>query len=269
MENLLNLHPLIQALFAGGFTWFLTALGSGFVFVTKKFNQKIFDFLLGLAGGVMLSASFWSLLLPAIEMSSHLERFSWFPASFGFLLGTVFLRLIDRILPHLHLGFSKSEPEGLKTSWKATVLLTLAITLHNIPEGLAVGVAIGAVSLGLAETTLASVLALTVGIGIQNIPEGFAVAVSLRREGMSRIKSFWYGQLSAIVEPISAVLGVVMVLVMRKLLPYALGFASGAMVFVVVEEVIPESQRHKNTDLATAGVILGFLLMMVLDVAFR
>lgn len=264
----LNIKPILVALFSGIFTWGLTALGSAFIFLIKRLNQKVFDFMLGFAGGVMLSASFWSLLLPAVQLSSHLKKFVWFPANFGFLIGAIFLRLIDKILPHLHLGFSKKETEGPKTSWRSSVLLILAITLHNIPEGLAIGVTVGASFFNLADITTLSALALTIGIGIQDIPEGFAVSATLRREGLSRLKSFWYGQLSGIVEPIAAIVGAVFVLWAKKFLPYALGFAAGAMIFVVVEEVIPEAQRNNNTDLATTGTILGFILMMILDVAF-
>ncbi len=263
-----NLHPVLQALVAGIFTWGLTAFGAAFIFAAKEFSQKVFDSLLGFAGGVMIAASFWSLLAPAIEMSHNSGIAPWIPAASGFLLGTIFLRSIDKVLPHLHLGFPVTEAEGIKTSWQRSVLLVLAITLHNIPEGLAVGVAIGAVASGFPAATGAAAIALAVGIGIQNIPEGFAVSVSLRREGISRLKSFWYGQLSAIVEPIAAVFGAAAVLWARPILPYALGFAAGAMIFVVIEEVIPESQRNGHTDLATAGAILGFLAMMILDVAF-
>ncbi|MBN2483163.1 MAG: ZIP family metal transporter [Candidatus Omnitrophica bacterium] len=268
IDTIQNFHPVVQALAAGIFTWGLTALGAAFIFVTKGFSQKIFDSMLGFAGGVMIAASFWSLLAPAIEMSYHSGMIPWLPAAAGFLLGTIFLRIIDKVLPHLHLGFPNVEAEGIKTSWRRSVLLVLAITIHNIPEGLAVGVAIGAVASGLPEATMTAALALAVGIGIQNIPEGFAVSVSLRREGVSRFRSFWYGQLSAIVEPIAAVLGAAAVLWARPLLPYALGFAAGAMIFVVVEEVIPESQRNGHTDLATGGAIIGFVAMMILDVAF-
>ncbi len=268
LEAVHNMHPVVQALIAGIYTWGFTAVGASLVFAAKEFSQKIFDSMLGFAGGVMIAASFWSLLAPAIEMSQHSGMVPWIPPAVGFLLGTVFLRLMDRVLPHLHLGFPSNEAEGVKTSWHRSVLLVLAITLHNIPEGLAVGVAIGAAASGLPEATAAGAMALAFGIGIQNIPEGLAVSVSLRREKMSRFKSFWYGQLSAIVEPIAAVLGVVAVLWARPLLPYALGFAAGAMIFVVIEEVIPESQRNGHTDLATAGTIMGFLAMMILDVAF-
>jgi ZIP family zinc transporter len=263
-----NLHPVLQALVAGLFTWSVTAVGAAAVFTSKKFSQKILDSMLGFAGGVMIAASFWSLLAPAIEMSQNQNLPAWIPAAAGFLLGTIFLRLIDKILPHLHIGFPMEEAEGIKTSWQRSTLLVTAITLHNIPEGLAIGVAFGAVAAGFPSATLPAAIALAIGIGIQNFPEGFAVSIPLRREGLSRLKSFWYGQLSAIVEPIAAVLGSAAVLLARPLLPYALAFAAGAMIFVVVEEVIPESQRNNNTDLATTGTILGFLVMMILDVAF-
>ena len=262
-----NLHPVLQALFAGIFTWAITATGAAAVFTTRTVSQKVLDAMLGFAGGVMIAASFWSLLAPAIEMSQNQSLAPWIPAAAGFLLGTIFLRLIDKILPHLHIGFPVDQAEGIKTSWRRSTLLVTAITLHNIPEGLAIGVAFGAVAAGFPSTTLPAAIALAIGIGIQNFPEGFAVSVPLRREGLSRLKSFWYGQLSAIVEPVAAVIGAAVVLQARPLLPYALAFAAGAMIFVVVEEVIPESQRNNNTDLATAGTILGFLIMMILDVA--
>ncbi|MCM8783709.1 MAG: ZIP family metal transporter [Candidatus Omnitrophica bacterium] len=261
-----NLTPLIQALIAGFFTWMLTAFGAFLVFLRKEFGQKTFDALLGFAGGIMISASFWSLLLPAIELSKEMEMVPWLAPSLGFLIGTMFLRIIDKILPHLHIGFAQAE--GFKTSWQRSLLLVLAITLHNIPEGLAVGVAIGATVLNFPKENLIKALVLALGIGIQNIPEGFAVSIALRREKLSRFRSFWYGQLSGIVEPIFAVIGCLATIHMRYLLPYALGFAAGAMIFVVVEEVIPEAQRNGNTDLATLGTILGFILMMILDNAF-
>jgi len=268
IELIKNLNPVAQAGLAGIFTWSITAIGAGCVFATKTVSQKVLDVMLGFAAGVMIAASFWSLLSPAIAMSQNQRIAVWIPAASGFLLGTIFLRCVDKILPHLHIGFPMEEAEGIKTSWKRTTLLVAAITLHNIPEGLAVGVAFGAVAAGFPSATLPAAIALAVGIGIQNFPEGFAVSVPLRREGMSRLKSFWYGQLSAIVEPIAAVIGAAAVVYSRPLLPYALAFASGAMIFVVVEEVIPESQRNGNTDLATAGTIVGFLVMMILDVAF-
>jgi len=262
-----NLNPVLQALLATLFTWFLTTLGAAFVFVKKEPSKKLLDTMLGFAAGVMIAASYWSLLAPAIEMSKGKTLPAWFPAIVGFLLGGVFLRGIDKVLPHLHLGFPMEEAEGIKTSWKRSTLLILAITLHNIPEGLAVGVAFGAVAAGYPSTTLSGAIALALGIGIQNLPEGLAVSVPLRREGLSRLKSFWYGQLSGMVEPIAGVIGAAMVTFSRPLLPYALAFAAGAMIFVVVEEVVPESQRSGNTDLATMGTMVGFAIMMLLDVA--
>ncbi len=268
LELLQGLHPVTQALLATFFTWGMTALGAAMVFLTRTVNRKALDWMLGFASGVMLAASFWSLLAPAIEMSEGLGVPNWFPAAVGFLAGAVSLRLLDRVLPHLHLGFPVEEAEGIKTSWQRTTLLVMAITLHNIPEGLAIGVAFGAVATGIPSATLPAAMALAIGIGLQNFPEGLAVAAPLRREGVSRLKSFWYGLLSAVVEPVAAVVGVVAVLQMRAILPYALAFAAGAMVFVVLEETIPEAERSGNTDLATMGAMLGFVVMMVLDVAF-
>ena len=261
-------HPISQAFIAGLFTWAVTALGAATVFATKQVNRKILDVMLGFAGGVMIAASYWSLLAPAIEMSEGKSLPAWFPAATGFLLGGIFLRLIDKILPHLHLGFEMEEAEGVKTSWKRSTLLVLAVTLHNIPEGLAIGVAFGAVAAGLPSATMSGAIALAIGIGIQNFPEGFAISVPLRRDGMSRAKSFWYGQLSGVVEPISSVIGATAVIIARPILPYALAFAAGAMIFVVIEQVVPESQKEGNTDLATMGAMLGFVVMMILDVAF-
>jgi len=224
----------MQALIATTFTWLLTAAGAALVFVFKEVKRKWLDFMLGFTGGVMIAASFWSLLSPAIEMS--------------------------------HLNAKLSEKEGIKTSWDRTILLVMAITLHNIPEGLAVGVSFGAVALGYENFEMGAAIALAIGIGIQNFPEGIAVAVPLRRQGVSRFKSFWWGQLSAIVEPVAGVLGAVAVIYMKPILPYALSFAAGAMIYVVVEEVIPETQRDKYADFATLGVIVGFIVMMSLDV---
>ena len=263
-----NLDPIVQALLATCFTWFVTALGAAAVFFFKKINRKVLDTMLGFAAGVMIAASYWSLLAPAIEMAETSgDGPSWVPATVGFLLGGAFLYAVDKILPHLHLGFPTEEAEGLKTSWQRSILLVLAITLHNIPEGLAVGVAFGALAAGLPSASLAAAVALALGIGIQNFPEGAAVSVPLRREGMSRIKSFLYGQASGIVEPIAGVLGAVAVVLMKPILPYALAFAAGAMIFVVVEELIPESQRESETNIATVGAMLGFAVMMTLDVA--
>ena len=220
----------------------------------------------------MIAASFWSLLAPAIKMAEESgvygEALAWLPALVGFVLGAAALRLTDVLLPHLHPDLA--VPEGPKTSWHRSTLLVLAITMHNVPEGLAVGVAFGAAAhLAGAEQAaqVGAAIALAIGIGLQNFPEGTAVALPLRREGMGRLKAFWYGQLSAAVEPLAAVLGAVMVVTMSFLLPYALAFAAGAMIFVVAEELIPESQRAGNVDLATTGVIAGFAVMMTLDVA--
>ena len=262
-----GLNPIVQALAGTGFTWFLTAAGSGLVFFFKSINRRVLDSMLGFAAGVMVAASFWSLLAPAIEMAEGFPLPAWIPATVGFLLGGVFLWGVDKTLPHLHLGLPMEEAEGIKTSWHRSVLLVLAITLHNIPEGLAVGVAFGALSAGLPSATLAGAVALALGIGIQNFPEGTAVSVPLRREGMSRLKSFWYGQLSGMVEPIAGVLGAVAVIAMRPILPYALAFAAGAMIYVVVEELIPEAQMEQDTHAATIGAMLGFAVMMTLDVA--
>lgn len=267
MEWLLKFNPILLALFATIFTWALTALGSAMVFFFKKINQKVLNSMLGFAAGVMIAASFWSLLSPAIKMTEEQGGISWLPAVTGFLAGGVFLLLIDSILPHLHLGRKRSEAEGIKTSWKRSILLVLAITLHNIPEGLAVGVAFGALASNPEAGALAGAVALALGIGLQNFPEGAAVSVPLRREGFSRWKAFNYGQLSGVVEPIAAVLGAYLVLIMRPLLPYALSFAAGAMIFVVVEELIPESQNGNETDFSTIGAMLGFATMMLMDVS--
>jgi ZIP family zinc transporter len=266
-EWIKDLNPIMQAFLATCFTWFMTAMGAGVVFFFKSINRKVLNAMLGFAAGVMIAASFWSLLAPSIEMSEELGIPSWIPAVVGFLLGGAFLRIIDKILPHLHLGFPKEEAEGIKTSWQRSVLLILAITLHNFPEGLAVGVAFGAVAANLPAATLAGAVALAIGIGIQNFPEGAAVSIPLRREGLTRFKCFWYGQLSGVVEPIAGVLGAAAVIYMRPVLPYALSFAAGAMIFVVVEELIPESQLDRDTDIATIGAMVGFAVMMTLDVA--
>lgn len=255
-------HPVVQALLATVFTWLLTAAGALPVLFTRRYNQKAMDGMLGFAGGVMIAASYWSLLAPAIALSDG----SVVPALTGFLAGGGFLYITDKILPHLHLGFPTSEAEGIPTAWRRSVLLVLAITLHNIPEGLAVGVAFGAAANGLEGATLGGAVALALGIGLQNCPEGLAVAMPLRREGMGRLRAFGYGQASALVEPVAGVLGAALVMAMRPLLPYALAFAAGAMIFVVIEELVPESQRNGNTDFATAGGMLGFAVMMTLDV---
>lgn len=311
-----DLNPILAALYATLFTWGLTALGASLVFFFKTINQKLMDGLLGFTAGVMIAASFWSLLSPAIEMSSKqgssvitidqnnsdpavkMEEvdgktivtidhdqptpsieaieaedggMGWVPAAVGFMIGAIFLFGMDKVMPHLHLGFKMSEAEGIKTTWHRSVLLVTAITLHNIPEGLAVGVAFGAAaSVGdpvLANTLLVGAISLAIGIGLQNFPEGIAVAMPLRREGMSRRKSFMYGQLSAVVEPVAGVIGAAAVIMMKPILPYALSFAAGAMIFVVVEEVVPESHRAGNHDIATMGAMIGFVVMMVMDVS--
>ena len=267
IESIANLSPLLQAFLATCFTYFLTALGAASVFFTREVSKKLLDWMLGFAAGVMIAASYWSLLAPSIEMSKGQSIPMWVPPAVGFLLGGVVLRLIDRILPHLHLGYARSEAEGIKTSWQRSVLLVTAITLHNFPEGLAVGVAFGAAAVGMPQATLGGAIALALGIGIQNFPEGVAVAMPLRKEGLSRLKSFNFGQLSGTVEPVAGILGALFVISARSLLPYFLAFAAGAMIFVVVEEVIPESQHGGNSDIATMGAMLGFTVMMILDVA--
>lgn len=265
---LIEIGPVWAALIATTFTWFLTALGASLVFFFKTMHRGVLDAMLGFTGGVMVAASFWSLLNPSIEWSERLyPSMPWMPAAIGFLVGALFLYGLDKLLPHLHINYGKDETEGMKTTWHHTTLLVLAITLHNIPEGLAVGVMFGAAANGMDPAAFTTAIALAIGIGIQNFPEGIAVAMPLRRQGVSRWKSFWYGQLSAIVEPVAGVIGAVAVIYMEPLLPFALAFAAGAMIYVVVEEVIPETQRDKYTDVAVLGFIGGFLVMMILDVA--
>lgn len=267
IEWFLALSPVMQAFLGTCFTWFLTALGASLVFFFKEIDRKVMDGMLGSAAGVMIAASFWSLLAPAISMVEEAGGIPWIPALSGFLSGGAFLWLVDKTLPHLHPGFPISEAEGIKTGWQRSVLLVLAITLHNIPEGLAVGVAFGAAAAGYPSASIGAAVALAIGIGIQNFPEGAAVSVPLRREGLSRKKSFMYGQFSGMVEPIAGVIGAIAVIYMQPLLPYALSFAAGAMIYVVAEELIPESQSEKHSDIATIGVIIGFSIMMTLDVA--
>jgi len=268
LQAIASLPPVVQVLLATGFTYGMTALGASLVFATKEVNKKFLDAMLGFAGGVMIAASFFSLLAPAEEFAAEAGGLpSWVPLAVGFLGGALFLRGLDLVLPHLHPGGRMQEAEGVKTSWHRSVLLVSAITLHNIPEGLAVGVAFGAVASGLDGASLGAAIALAVGIGLQNFPEGTAVSMPLRREGVKPGKSFFYGQLSAVVEPIAGVAGVLAVTLAQPLLPYALAFAAGAMIFVVVEELIPESQRGGNGDLATMALIAGFAVMMTLDVA--
>ncbi len=270
VEAIVGLPPVLQAFLATLFTWGMTAAGAALVFGTKNVPRGLLDSMLGFAAGVMIAASFWSLLAPAIELSEGGALPVWVPPVVGFLAGGIFLRLLDRLLPHLHPGMKMSEAEGIHTSWRRSVLLVSAITLHNIPEGLAVGVTFGAVGLGISEgvpeATLGAAVALAIGIGLQNFPEGTAVAMPLRREGMSRWKSFFYGQLSAVVEPVAAVVGAAAVLLATPILPYALAFAAGAMIFVVAEELVPEAKRG-SPDIAALALMVGFVVMMTLDVA--
>ncbi len=269
MQNVISwfgeLHHITQALLATLFTWGVTAFGASLVFFFKGFNRTLLNTMLGFGAGVMIAASFWSLLAPAIEISGQIGLTPWFQALFGFSCGVILLLLVDMFLPHMHIGKKKSE--GIKTSWQRSVLLVLAITLHNIPEGLAIGVAFGAAATGINGATIGAAIALSIGIGLQNFPEGTAVAVPLRREGLSLKKSFFYGQISGAVEPISGVLGAMLVIFIRDLLPFALSFAAGAMLYVVIEQLIPESQMDKRTKYATIGTVFGFAVMMSLDVA--
>ena len=265
IEFFKNTNPILGALYATLFTWGVTALGASLVFFVKEMNRAILDGMLGFTGGVMVAASFWSLLAPGIDMSPGEGFVKVIPATIGFGLGALFIFGLDKVLPHIHINFKESE--GIKTPWHRTTLLVLAITLHNIPEGLAVGVLFGGVAVGIPEASITGAVALALGIGIQNFPEGIAVSMPMRRQGVSKLKSFWYGQLSAIVEPIAAVVGAVAVTFFTPLLPYAMAFAAGAMIFVVVEEVIPETRQDDYTDVATLGFILGFIVMMTLDVS--
>jgi len=281
MQNFIDifstLHPVLQALLGGLFTWLLTALGAGLVFFFKGTNQKFLDTALGFTGGVMIAASFWSLLSPAItyvEVQREMgltDLPNWFAPAVGFFLGAIFLFYLDKKIPHLHLFAKKEEAEGVSKEklkeWRKTILLVFAIALHNIPEGLAIGVAFGAISHGIPGFEIGSAIALAIGIGIQNAPEGFAVSMPLRRQGLSKFQCWKWGQLSAIVEPIFAVIGAAAVIYALPILPYALAFAAGAMIFIVVEEVIPSSQRFGNNDISTMGLIVGFIVMMILDVS--
>ncbi len=268
-DILLYFSPLTLALFAGLFTYLLTALGASGVLFLRQVNERILDLMLGSAAGIMIAASFWSLLLPSIEIAEKTHTIKWLSPAAGFLLGAAFLRIVDMLLPHLHPGLAETETEGIKTSLKKTTLLVFAVTLHNIPEGLAIGVAFGSLTYQGDTLSLMGAVSLAIGIGIQNIPEGLAISLPLRAEGFSRKKSFFYGQLSGIVEPIASIIGASAVLVIQPILPYALSFAAGAMIYVVVEELIPESQAKGNSDIATIGTIIGFTIMMILDVALK
>lgn len=273
IEFFMKFTPVQQALIGTLFTYAVTALGASLVFFFKTINKTVLNGMLGFAAGVMIAASFWSLLAPSIAMAEELGQVAWATASIGFLFGGGFLYAVDKILPHLHMGLENTQAEGIKTSWQRSVLLVMAITLHNIPEGLAVGVAFGAAGVAtgsMSGATVAGAIALAIGIGLQNFPEGAAVSIPLRREGMSRRKAFLMGQASGIVEPIAGVIGALAVISMKPLLPYALAFAAGAMIYVVIEELIPEAQREEGgskTDVATIGAMIGFSVMMILDVA--
>lgn len=264
-------NPVFLAFLAGLFTWVCTIFGAAIVFFFKRISRKLLDTMMGFAAGVMIAASFWSLLAPSIDFAkADYGSLAWIPAAVGFSFGALFLRAVDAIVPHLHLDKELSQMEGIQPDKKLskTALLFLAITIHNIPEGLAVGVTFGALSQGnMTQAALIGALSLALGIGLQNIPEGAALSIPIRADGKSRLKAFYWGSMSAIVEPIGAVIGAALVIMMLPILPYALSFAAGAMLFVVVEELIPESQTNGNTDLATMGLMLGFVIMMVMDVA--
>jgi ZIP family zinc transporter len=261
-----HMDPVLAALLATTFTWLVTAAGAAVVFLFKDLSRRWLDGMLGFTGGVMIAASYWSLLAPSIDMSERMGMIPWLPPAVGFALGALFLYALDKYVPHLHINFDPKLSEGPRTDWRRSTLLILAITLHNIPEGLAVGVLFGGVAAGIPEATIGAAVALAIGIGLQNFPEGIAVSMPLRRLGLSRRRSFFYGQLSAIVEPVAGVVGALAVLWMQPILPYALAFAAGAMIYVVIEEVIPETQLDAHTDIATLGFIGGFIVMMVLDV---
>lgn len=257
----MNLNYPIQALIASLFTWGITSLGAAVVFLFKKVNKNTMDAMLGLSAGVMLAATFWSLLSPALEMAENLKLISWLIVSLGVLSGGLLLFCGDKIFDRITKKKTNSH------SIKRSLMLIFSITLHNIPEGMAIGVAFGSVFYNLEGATLAAAVMLAIGIGIQNFPEGSAVSLPLRREGMSPQKAFFFGMLSGIVEPISAVVGAILVIKVQVLLPILLSFAGGAMIYVVVQELIPESQANKKKDLMALFTILGFLLMMIFDVS--
>jgi len=257
------------AALGGAFAWLMTIIGASTALVFRSVSRKFLDAILGFAAGVMIAASFWSLLQPSIELAVKMSVPAWFPAAVGFLLGASVMRMVDLVLPHLHPELSPEKAEGLKTSWRSSTLLVIAITLHNIPEGLAIGVGFGAYGVNPETISLAGAWSLAIGIGIQDVPEGFAVSMPLRRSGLSQWASFGVGILSGVFELIFAVIGALVVGVASAALPYALGFAAGAMIFVTAEELIPESQTSGNSDIATAGLIIGFTIMMILDVAFK
>lgn len=266
-EIINNTSPVLCAFLATMFTWFVTAMGAGVVFFFKKINKTVMDGMLGFAAGVMIAASFWSLLSPGIEMAEGLKLNPWLIAFLGFFTGGFILYLGDRIYKYYNEKHPKKRSESKETSFKRCLMLIFSITLHNIPEGLAVGVAFGSIAYGLEGATIGSALVLALGIGLQNFPEGSAVSLPLRREGYSRKKAFFYGQASGIVEPLAGVLGALLVIKIQYLLPFLLCFAAGAMIYVVVEELIPESQTNKSKDLMALFTLIGFSVMMILDVA--
>lgn len=266
IEAFKELNPVMQAFLGTLFTWGMTALGASLVFFVRGTNQKFLDSMLAFAGGVMIAASYWSLLAPAIEMAEKGPVPSWIPAVVGFLLGGVLLLMIDRLLPVINTDRYMHDIKDNKAK-NRTALLVFSMTLHNIPEGLAIGVAFGALASNVTESTLAGAVALAIGIGIQNFPEGTAVSMPLHRDGMRKSKSFMFGQFSGMVEPIAAVIGAVAVMVIQPILPYALSFAAGAMIFVVAKEIIPGSHEKGNVNLASISLMIGFAVMMTLDVA--
>ena len=269
IEFFYNLNPVIQAFIATIFTWFITLLGAALVFFFKNVNKNIMDGMLGFSAGVMISASFWSLLSPAIDMAINLNMTPWIVLFCGFFLGGMLLFISDKIFEYYDKKYKrrKSLDTDRNNSLKRILMLIFSITIHNIPEGLAVGIAFGSVFYGLEGATVMSALILTLGIGIQNFPEGTAVSVPLRREGLSRAKAFFFGQLSGIVEPISGILGALLVLKVRYVLPFFLSFAAGAMIYVVVQELIPASQSNEKKELMALFTLIGFSVMMILDVA--
>ncbi len=265
IEQILSLNPIIQAGLATLFTWSVTAIGASLVYFFKRINKNLMDGMLGFAAGVMIAASFFSLIAPSITMAENLELIPWLVAFIGFFSGGLLLFIGDKIYDIYEKRNTKKEEK--KVSFKRVIMLISSITLHNIPEGMAVGVAFGSVIYGLDGATLAAAWTLALGIGLQNFPEGTAVSMPLRREGMSRNKAFFLGQLSGIVEPIAGIIGAILVMKMRTLLPFLLAFAAGAMIYVVVEELIPESQTNKKKDLMALFTLIGFSVMMILDIA--
>lgn len=266
LSKILELSPIILALIGTCFTFLITSAGAAMVFFVRNgVNQRIQHGFLGFAAGVMIAASVWSLLIPAIDIAEAQGLVGWIPAGGGFVIGGVFLFILDKLLPHLHI--ESDTPEGIKSSFKRTTMLVLAVTLHNIPEGMAVGLSFGVAAQSGSPAALTSAFALALGIGLQNFPEGAAISLPLKNEGFSTTKSFVYGALSGIVEPIAGVIGVMLIGSVTGIMPWMLAFAAGAMIYVVVEELIPESQSTEHSHAGTIGTMLGFLIMMILDVA--